>query len=197
MGYKGKRFLDITISLFLLMILFPLFLLIALVVKFFSGSPVIHHRKTIGFKGESFIMLKFRSMITGADEREEEIFRQTNGKKLFNDPRITRIGAILRKTSLDELPQFINVIKGEMSLVGPRPKPSWAIEGMSGSIKKTYFSLRPGITGLVQITNRSLSRFSSECGRLESVYLEKCSLSFDLKILLKSIPAVIFCRGAR
>lgn len=195
MGYRGKRFLDVTISLFLLIILSPLFLLIALAIRIFSGPPVIYLREMVGYKGKHFIMFKFRSMIRGADGQEKDIFLETREKKSIKDSRVTKIGAILRKTSLDELPQFINVIKGEMTLVGAtRPRFPWVVSRWSDSRRKNYTSFPPGLTGLVQVTDRSFRDFSSEVERLESEYLEKCSLWFDLRIVIKTIPVVMLGR---
>jgi len=194
-GYKGKRCLDVIVSLFFLIFLSPLFLLIGLAVKIFDGGPVIHLRRIPGLRENYFFMFKFRSMINGAEEQEEEIYRMNGGKKPTNDSRITKIGAVLRKFSLDELPQFANVLKGQMSSVGPRPMPIWRLEELSSDYRQIRFVFLPGITGLAQVTNRSSSRLSADYRRLELKYFQNCSLWLDCKILLKTIHAVISGQG--
>lgn len=194
-GCKGKRYLDVIVSLFFLIFLSPLFLLIGLAVKLFDGDPVIYQRRVLGLGENLFFMFKFCSMIDGTEEQEKEIYRMNRGEKPANNPRITKIGAILRKFSLDELPQFANVLRGQMSLVGPRPMPVWRLEELSSDHRQIRFSFLPGITGLAQITNRSLSKSSAYYRKLELKYFQNCSLWLDCKILLKTIPAVISGQG--
>jgi len=194
-GYKGKRCLDVIVSLFFLIFLSPLFFLVALAVRVFDGEPFIHRRKVLGLAEDPFFMFKFRSMIDGTEDQEEEIYRSNGGQKPINDYRVTRIGAVLRKFSLDELPQFANVLKGQMSLVGPRPMPTRVLKGLSDDHRQIRFSFLPGITGLAQITNRSLPRLSADYGKSELKYFKNCSLRLDCKILFKTIPAVISGRG--
>ncbi len=154
--------------------------------------------------GDYFFMLKFRSMFNNAEEQEEEVYRRSRGVKTFNDPRVTKIGRVIRKLSLDELPQFVNVIKGEMSLVGPRPISLEMFNGLPNQEKRIYLSLLPGITGPGQISVRSLlglpefeyERLYSEYRKSYFDYFQNCSLWLDCKILLKTIPLIISCRGA-
>lgn len=195
--YRGKKYLDIFISSFLLITLSPILLLTALSIKIFDGSPVFYKKRAVGFGGKYFLMLKFRSMIKDAEKQEEEIygiFRKA-GRRLENDPRVTRIGRIIRKLSLDELPQFINVLRGEMSLVGPRPKSLWQLKLFSNNIRAIYLSSQPGITGLSQITCRSVFN-KSLFEALEKSYFENSSFWLDCEIILKTVQSVLSCRGA-
>ena len=194
-GYKGKRSLDVILSLFFLVFLSPLFFLITLAVRVFDGGQVIHRRKVLGLAEYPFFMFKFRSMIDGTEDQEEEVYQSSGGEKPTNDSRVTKVGAVLRKFSLDELPQFANVLKGQMSLVGPRPMPAWKLEELLSNHRQIRFSFLPGITGLAQLTNRSLPKLSADYGKLELKYFQNCSLWLDCKILLKTIPAIISGRG--
>lgn len=199
-GYKGKRALDVFVAFSLLALSMPVCALIAFAIKIFSGSPVIYHREMIGLEEKPFCLLKFRSMVNGAEAKEEKVYARTGYKKPLKDSRVTGIGRLLRKTSLDELPQFINVLRDKMSLVGPRPMPEWAVKRLPEKRKQIRFSLLPGITGLAQIEIRELSRLSPEFSpnheKLEREYFQNCSLRLDCKILLKTILVVISGQGA-
>ncbi|MBI5789576.1 MAG: sugar transferase [Candidatus Schekmanbacteria bacterium] len=191
-----KRTLDIFISLILFLILLPLLFLIALLIKADLAGPVFFIQKRCGKDGKLFNMYKFRTMFADAEKKQAELAVQKNTDgpmfKMIDDPRITRFGKILRETSLDELPQLINVIKGEMSLVGPRPlimdemkfSPSW---------RNIRLKVKPGITGLWQIQGRSESPFHDWI-RYDINYVKNQSLWLDLKILFKTI-SVVFKKG--
>jgi len=193
-----KRTLDLAVASVLLLVTWPLFLVIAIAIKLESSGPVIYAPERDGANGKVFKMLKFRSMIVGADKLQEQVVEtDAKGKPVFKtirDPRITRVGRWLRRTSLDELPQLINVLKGEMSLVGPRPEQPF--------ITKTYESWQwmrlavpPGITGLWQVSGRSDLPMHLNT-RLDIHYARNFSLFLDLKILLKTILVVIRGKGA-
>jgi exopolysaccharide biosynthesis polyprenyl glycosylphosphotransferase len=193
-----KRSFDIVVSAFLLLILSPLLAVIALGVRLSSRGPIIYRSFRPGIGGEPFACLKFRTMFTDADERQQELeqFNEGSGAlfKIRLDPRVTRVGRLLRNYSLDELPQLINVLRGQMSLVGPRPLPQRDFDMLDDWHKKRYLVL-PGITGLWQISGRSELDFD-DLVRLVFLYLERWSVGLDLAILLKTIPAVFSRRGA-
>jgi lipopolysaccharide/colanic/teichoic acid biosynthesis glycosyltransferase len=203
-----KRALDIAGSLTLLLLLSPVFLIVALAVKATSPGPVIYRQPRIGRMMKPFTMLKFRSMHVNADAHAHVEFvswfingtgRDQPGKggifKLTNDRRITPIGRLLRGTSLDELPQFWNVLRGEMSLVGPRPPMPYEFEQYRPWHCRRVLEAKPGITGLWQVTGRSHTTFD-EMVRLDLRYARTCSLWNDLKILAATPAAVLSGRGA-
>ncbi len=191
MNYKRKRLFDIIFSLLFLIVFLPLIGLVAIVLRIFQGNPIIYYKEVIGLNGESFTMFKFRTMVNNADTEEIAILKRRPLKeKLDNDSRITKIGVFLRKTSIDEFPQFFNVLRGDMNLVGPRPRPKWIIDSLSKERKTIYLSFRPGITGIVQVTNRGLSSFSQEYEDLERYYYYNHSFIFDIVILFKTIFAL-------
>jgi lipopolysaccharide/colanic/teichoic acid biosynthesis glycosyltransferase len=204
-----KRSLDIVGSLALLLTLSPLLLLIAALVKLTSRGPIFFRQVRIGQRAKPFKMLKFRTMFTGVDHavHQEFVTRFINsnsqlnepGKdapfKLRNDPRITPIGRLLRKTSLDELPQLVNVLLGEMSLVGPRPPIAYEVEQYQAWHRRRVVEAKPGITGLWQVAGRSSTTFD-EMVRLDLRYARTCSLWNDVKILLATPAAVIIGKGA-
>jgi exopolysaccharide biosynthesis polyprenyl glycosylphosphotransferase len=196
--YFVKRTFDLVVSALLLVVLSPLLALIALLVRLSSRGPVIYRSFRPGIGGESFSCLKFRTMFTDADERQHELEELNEGSgalfKIRLDPRVTRIGRLLRRYSLDELPQLVNVMRGQMSLVGPRPLPQRDFDQLEDWHKKRYLVL-PGITGLWQISGRSELDFD-DLVRLDFLYLERWSVGLDLAILLKTIPAVCSRRGA-
>jgi exopolysaccharide production protein ExoY len=202
-GRMLKRAFDIIGALMLLLILAPLFPLLALAVRL-DGGPALYGHRRIGCNDRSFKCLKFRTMAADADrmlaqhlaENPRAAAEWARNRKLANDPRITRIGAILRKTSLDELPQLINVLRGEMSLVGPRPVVDDELEehyGPAGRI--AYSAMRPGITGLWQISGRSDTTYRERV-TLDITYGSNWSFLLDVKILLMTVPAVLMRRGA-
>jgi len=193
-----KRSFDLVVSALLVLFLSPLLVLIALAVKLTSRGPVLYRSMRPGIGGAPFGCLKFRTMEADADTRQAELEdRNELGGALFkirDDPRITRVGRLLRRFSLDELPQLFNVLRGQMSLVGPRPLPERDYERLSDWHRKRYLVL-PGITGLWQVSGRSELDFD-ELVRLDFLYLERWSVFLDLSILLKTIPAVLRSRGA-
>jgi exopolysaccharide biosynthesis polyprenyl glycosylphosphotransferase len=193
-----KRSFDIVVSALLLLVLSPLLALIALGVRLSSRGPIIYRSFRPGIGGEPFACLKFRTMFTDADERQKDLesLNEVSGPifKIRLDPRVTRVGRVLRRYSLDELPQLINVLRGQMSLVGPRPLPQRDFDMLDEWHKKRYLVL-PGLTGLWQISGRSELDFD-DLVRLDFLYLERWSVGLDLAILLKTIPAVISRRGA-
>jgi len=195
----AKRFLDITVSLVALILISPLLILVAILIRLESKGSVIFQQTRIGLNGVPFTMLKFRSMSCDAQSQRAALEQNNEMSsyvtfKIKRDPRITRIGALIRKTSIDELPQLINVIKGDMSLVGPRPPLSSEVNKYSRA-DRSRLAVVPGITCLWQISGRSEIPFEQQV-KLDIQYIEKQSMWFDLFILLKTIPAVIKARGA-
>ena len=211
LGSATKRLIDFLGSLFLLAIFSPVFLVIAAAIKLTSRGTVFFRQKRIGEHGIPFTFLKFRSMFTDNDASEhKEYVRQLiagqaekksangNGKdvfKLTNDPRITPVGRILRRASLDELPQLINVLRGEMSLVGPRPPLPYEVEAYATWHRRRVLEAKPGITGLWQVHGRSRVEFD-DMVRLDLRYARNCSPWLDMKILLQTPKAVIGGDGA-
>lgn len=180
-----KRFLDLFISFICLIILFPLFIILALLVKLTSKGPVFFKQERIGLHGKVFKMLKFRSMCVGAEQQEGGVY---SGK---GDKRVTKIGRALRATSLDELPQLINILKGDMSIIGPRPPLTyhpWKYEEYTEEQKK-MFDVRPGITGWAQINGRKQVEWHKRI-ELNVWYVEHMSFGLDLKIFFKTIGKV-------
>jgi exopolysaccharide biosynthesis polyprenyl glycosylphosphotransferase len=193
-----KRTFDLIGAGLLLVLLSPLLLTIAIAVRVSSRGPVLFRSTRRGIGQRPFPCLKFRTMHTDAEERQAELeeLNEATGAlfKIRQDPRLTRVGGLLRRFSLDELPQLINVVRGEMSLVGPRPLPQRDYEMLEDWHRKRYLVL-PGITGLWQVSGRSELDFD-DLVHLDFIYLEHWSLALDLTILLKTIPAVILRRGA-
>ncbi|CAA9450566.1 MAG: Undecaprenyl-phosphate glycophosphotransferase [uncultured Rubrobacteraceae bacterium] len=193
-----KRLLDVTGSLLGLTLLSPLLLSVALAVKLTSPGPVLFRQKRIGADEKVFICYMFRSMYEDAEARQEELERMNEADgavfKIKNDPRITPVGRFIRRWSIDELPQLINVLKGEMSLVGPRPLPLRDFERMSEMHKRRLAAI-PGMSGYWQISGRSNLSFE-DMVRLDLYYIENWSLSFDIKIILKTLGAVLKREGA-
>jgi exopolysaccharide biosynthesis polyprenyl glycosylphosphotransferase len=193
-----KRSFDMVVASLLILVVAPLMLLSALAIKLSSRGPVIYRSMRPGIGGTAFACLKFRTMYTDADERQAEL-EAANEKggvlfKIRNDPRVTPVGRFLRRWSIDELPQLFNVLRREMSLVGPRPLPQRDYDRLEDWHRKRNLVL-PGITGLWQVSGRSELDFD-ELVRLDFLYLERWSVFLDLTILLKTIPAVIRARGA-
>jgi len=193
-----KRAADIILSLFGIIIISPILLIVALLIKLDSKGPVFIHQKRIGKNGAPFHMHKFRSMVNNAEELKEQLekYNEADGPafKMKNDPRITRVGRFIRKFSIDELPQLFNVLKGEMSLIGPRPPLPNEVEQYS-DFQWRRLDIRPGITGLWQVSGRSDITFD-EWVKLDLYYIEKWSISLELKILIKTIPVVLKGEGA-
>ena len=193
-----KRTFDIIGSTFLLALLSPLFIAITLAVRLTSRGPILFRSMRRGIAQRPFACLKFRTMHTDAEERQADLeeLNEASGAlfKIRDDPRLTTVGRLLRRFSLDELPQLINVLRGEMSLVGPRPLPERDYAMLEDWHRKRYLVL-PGITGLWQVSGRSELDFD-DLVHLDFIYLERWSLALDLTILLKTIPAVVSRRGA-
>jgi len=193
-----RRILDFTISAVLIVGLCPLLLLIALFIRLGSPGPVFYRQIRCGLNGRKFWFYKFRSMVQGAEEMKGNlaVHNVMNGPvfKMENDPRITWVGRILRETSLDELPQLFNVLRGEMSLVGPRPPLPEEVAQYQGW-QRRRLSMKPGITGLWQVSGRNLVDFDKWM-KLDLEYIDNWSLWLDVKILLRTIPAVLFRKGA-
>jgi exopolysaccharide biosynthesis polyprenyl glycosylphosphotransferase len=202
-----KKLIDIAGSLSALVFLSPIFLIIAAAVKLTSDGPVFFKQERMGLNGKIFTFLKFRSMYTNSDHTRHKDYitkfigeGKDNGNtpgvyKLSNDPRITPIGGFLRKTSLDELPQFINVLRGDMSLVGPRPPIPYECELYDIWHRRRMLSVKPGITGLWQVSGRSSTTFD-EMVRLDLKYINCWSLWLDIKLLLKTPFVVLTGKGA-
>lgn len=193
-----KRATDLAITAIVGVLLLPLLALIALAIRLDSAGPIIYRQSRIGKNGQPFTCHKFRSMVSDADELRNTIAKLNEATgplfKVRNDPRQTRVGRFLRRYSLDELPQLYNVLRGEMSLIGPRPNLPYEVEQYQEWHKKRL-GVSPGITGLWQVSGRSDLTFD-EMVLLDIYYVENWSLALDLHILLRSFPAVIQARGA-
>lgn len=191
---KAKRVLDITVSLSLLALLWPVMLLAALAIKLDSSGPILFKQARLGLRGRAFDMMKFRTMVVGAEQI---------GTGLYNfedDPRVTRVGRILRIASIDELPQLFNVLSGTMSLVGPRPPVTYEL-GDLGELewrKKRRFVVRPGVTGLAQINGRNELSWDQKIAHdLEYIEkLRKYGILLDIYILLRTIIRVLRMDGS-
>jgi exopolysaccharide biosynthesis polyprenyl glycosylphosphotransferase len=194
-----KRCFDVVVASAALLALLPLFVTVALAIKLTSNGPVFFVQQRMGWHKRVFRLFKFRTMVVDAEARMKEIehLNEKEGPifKIKNDPRITPLGRFLRKTSLDELPQLINVILGDMSLVGPRPLSMRDALGMSEAWQKRRFSVKPGITGLWQVSGRSDLSFERWM-QLDLEYIDRWSLALDFRILLRTIPAVLSGHGA-
>jgi lipopolysaccharide/colanic/teichoic acid biosynthesis glycosyltransferase len=198
-GYlAAKRGLDIALCVPGLLALSPLFLFTALAIKIESPGPILFRQLRVGRAGRPFYCLKFRSMSADAESRKADLahLNEVDGPvfKIKHDPRITRVGRILRKYSLDELPQLINVVRGEMTLVGPRPPLPREVEQYDDWMLRRL-DVAPGITCLWQISGRSDTNFE-QWMRLDMEYIETRCFVKDVSILLRTIPAVLFGRGA-
>lgn len=197
----GKQFVDTVGAAVLILLASPVMALAALAVRLTSPGPVIFRQQRSGLNGRPFTMYKFRTMVTDAEQRKQELaaFNEMSGPvfKLSNDPRITRVGHWLRKFSLDEFPQLFNVLRGEMSLVGPRPLPVDETRRFDDFAHRRRLSVKPGLTCLWQISGRSDLRDFKEWVRLDLEYIDNWSLWLDLKILLRTVPVVIRGSGAK
>lgn len=196
-----KSLMDRAGALILLILCSWLLVLIALAIRLTSPGPAIFSQRRAGKNGRPFVMYKFRSMHTNAEMVQSELvrFNLMSGPvfKVENDPRITPLGRILRKTSLDELPQLWNVLRGQMSLVGPRPLPLYEVEKFDSPAQRRRLSMKPGLTCLWQVSGRSSVTSFEEWVRLDLRYIDEWSLWLDLRILLKTIPVVLFGSGAK
>ena len=194
-----KRSIDVAVSAALLLTLAPLFVAVMLLIKLDSAGSVFFAQERVGFNKRRFRMLKFRTMVAEADQQQDvlEHLNEAEGPvfKIKNDPRVTWVGKFLRRFSIDELPQLLNVFKGDMSLVGPRPLPVRDVERIDVQWHRRRFSIKPGITCLWQVNGRSNIAFD-EWVRLDLEYIDRWSLGLDIKILMKTIPAVFRGSGA-
>ena len=198
-SYALKRFFDIVLSVLMLVALSPLFIVIATVIKMTSRGPVFFIQERVGYYGRSFMFYKFRSMYVDAEERKRALMERNESKdgvifKMKNDPRITPFGRILRKTSMDELPQLLNVLLGDMSLVGPRPPLPSEVRQYSLEDRKRL-NIKPGITCIWQVSGRSDIPFKKQV-ELDKEYIQSQSLWKDLLVLLRTIPAILSGKGA-
>lgn len=197
--YLGtKRAIDLALGLLLMALLMPVMLAAAVAIKCTSRGPILFRQKRAGLRGKPFVMYKFRSMMAGADRQRPDLDARNEADgpvfKLRRDPRLTRVGRFLRRTSIDELPQLFNVLRGEMSLVGPRPLPLDEVR-MDSLGERYRLNVPPGLTCLWQISGRCELPYH-EWMQLDLLYVQHRGLLFDLDILLKTIPAVLSCRGA-
>jgi len=197
----AKRFMDIGGALLLLSILGLPMLLVAWIIKLTSPGPALFRQQRSGLNGRAFTMLKFRSMVTDAEQRKQELalLNEMSGPvfKVTNDPRVTPVGRFLRKWSIDELPQLVNVLRGEMSLVGPRPLPVAEVARFDDLAHRRRLSVRPGLTCLWQISGRNDVTDFRDWVRLDLEYIDNWSLWLDLKILVWTIPVVLSAAGAK
>ena len=166
-----------------------------------SPGPLFFSQVRVGKNGRRFKIYKFRSMYMDAEERKKELMSQNEMEglmfKMENDPRVTKVGKFIRKTSIDELPQFWNILKGEMSLTGPRPLPVYETEAFTSDAHRRRLSVLPGVTGYWQIAGRSNIKEFEKLVELDMYYIDHWSLWLDVKLLLKTVPAVLFARGAK
>lgn len=201
-GGPTKRFFDLLLSAALLLLLAPLLFLLALAVKVQDGGPALFTQQRVGYRGRMFGCLKFRSMVVDAEARMQSLLcadpeaarEWAEKQKLTRDPRVTPVGMVLRATSADELPQLINVLLGEMSIVGPRPMLEDQIDQYGPAIAR-YCAARPGITGLWQVSGRSETTFRRRA-ELDQVYLRNWNLLTDLVLLTRTVGVVARKRGA-
>jgi exopolysaccharide biosynthesis polyprenyl glycosylphosphotransferase len=203
-----KRGMDVAVSVMILLLTWPIWIVLAALIKLESRGPVFLRQERVGMDGKMFLMLKFRSMKEGADDaiHRELMMRMINGEdvnqgtpdrplygKVKDDPRLTRIGGWMRRYSLDELPQVINVLKGQMSIVGPRPPLPYEVKHYK-DWHRARFHVKPGITGLWQVSGRNRLHFE-DMVRLDIFYIENWSPWLDLKIIFKTIPVILRGEG--
>ena len=199
LSYMIKRLADFTLALVALIFLSPLLILVGIIVKLTSEGPIIFSQTRVGKFGKHFRMYKFRSMYKNAEKQKDELMKQGRSNddlrfKDAHDPRITPFGRIIRKTSIDELPQLVNILLGDMSLVGPRPPTPDEVKNYKLDYRKR-FNATPGLTGLWQVSGRSDIQ-TPEQMELDKKYIASRSVLFDIYIILKTIPAIIAGKGA-
>ena len=201
-GGMAKRGLDVTLAVLGLLLLAPLILALVIVLKLTDSGPLLYGHRRVGFGGREFRCWKFRTMVVNGDAVLEQYLRKHPAKaalwyeqrKLVDDPRVTPLGAVLRKLSLDELPQLLNVLTGEMSLVGPRPVVRAELDHYASSTRH-YLAARPGLSGLWQISGRSNTTYMERV-QMDRFYVMKWNPWMDLRIIFMTIPAVALSRGA-
>ena len=194
-----KRFMDVILATIALVVLSPIFLIIAIAIKIESTGPVLFKHARIGKNGKIIKLYKFRSMVINAEEliksfTPEQMKEYKENYKLTNDPRITKIGKFLRKTSLDELPQLFNIIKGDLSIIGPRPVVTDELKKYGTNTEK-FLSVTPGLTGYWAANGRSCTSYEQRM-QMELYYIDNLSLKMDIKVFFKTIEAVIKGEGA-
>jgi exopolysaccharide biosynthesis polyprenyl glycosylphosphotransferase len=198
-AYLVKRMFDIAVSAVLLMLLLPVFFAVAVAIRLEDPGPILFRQTRVGRWGSLFTMWKFRSMYTDAEERKKELMAQNEMAggvifKMKDDPRVTKVGRLIRKTSIDELPQLWNVLKGDMSLVGPRPPVPQEVDEYSLADRRRL-EVIPGITCIWQVSGRSDIPFDQQV-ELDVQYIQSQSFWTDIKILFKTVPALLFGTGA-
>lgn len=196
----GKRIFDVVVSLFLLLCLGPFLILFSIAILLFSGRPILFKQERTGKHNKPFMIWKFRTMEPSCDSKKNHSYYWENGVPndfIFKTPstqRITRIGKIYRKLSIDELPQLINVLRGDMSLVGPRPEIT-EITQLYSRYQSMRLRVKPGITGYAQVNGRSINSHGMKI-EFDHFYIDNCSFTFDMKIIAKTIGLVIKGKGA-
>jgi exopolysaccharide production protein ExoY len=201
-GLNSKRMADIVLALFGIVLLAPLLIICYLVTVLSSPGPALFRHRRVGFNGKYFDCLKFRTMVTDAPERLRHLLETDPDaaaewaitRKLRRDPRVTPVGALFRKSSLDELPQLFNVLRGDMSIVGPRPVTDEELERYASSMG-AYLACRPGITGLWQVSGRSTTTYDKRVA-CDAFYAHNWSMALDVKILLVTLPALLESENA-
>ncbi|MFT6794789.1 MAG: exopolysaccharide biosynthesis polyprenyl glycosylphosphotransferase, partial [Rubritalea sp.] len=199
----GKSLMDRVGALVMIIVSFPFWIIAYIGIKIASPGPVFFKQDRAGKYGKSFVMWKFRTMVMGAEAKLAEVKAQQGNEmdgpvfKLNDDPRVFKFARLLRKLSIDELPQLINVLLGDMSLVGPRPLPVYEVEEFSKSTYRRRMSVKPGITCTWQVSGRNSITNFDDWIELDLEYIDNWSLWYDIKILLKTIPAVLFGSGAK
>ena len=196
-GTTAKRCIDIVLAISGIVLLAPLLIICFVATMITSPGPALFRHKRVGFNGKHFDCLKFRTMVTDAPERLQRLLKSdplaasewAANRKLKDDPRVTAIGAILRKSSLDELPQLFNVLKGEMSIVGPRPVTDEELQRYTTSMG-AYLACRPGITGLWQVSGRSSTTYDKRVA-CDAFYARNWSMALDAKIVIVTIPSLL------
>lgn len=197
-NFYFKRIVDLAVSILILSAIWPLLATFALLIKLDSPGPVFYQHKRMGYRGKTFNFFKYRTMVANADKLLEQFKNKSERKgpvfKMSNDPRVTRLGKFLRRYSLDEFPQLLNVLRGEMSLVGPRPQVLWEASAYDDWAKRRLRVL-PGMTGLWQVSGRASLSYT-EMIELDIFYIENWTLGMDIEILFKTIPAIFSKKGA-
>jgi exopolysaccharide production protein ExoY len=202
-GLTSKRLVDLTLALSGIALLAPLLIICFLATVLTSPGPALFRHRRVGFNGRHFDCLKFRTMVADAPERLRQLLERdplaaaewATNHKLRSDPRVTLIGDILRKSSLDELPQLFNVLRGDMSIVGPRPVTDEELVKHYSSSKGSYLACRPGITGLWQVSGRSTTTYGKRVA-CDTYYARNWSMPMDAKILVVTIPSLLLSDGA-
>ena len=194
----AKRTLDVVISGVLLVLLAPVFVLVTVAIRLSNPGPIFFVQRRIGWRCAEFDMYKFRTMVDGAERQEKRLLQAQPDRTFFkiqDDPRITRLGRLLRRSSIDELPQLLNVIRGDMSLVGPRPLLPSDLHRFPRAGVMRRFAMKPGISGLWQVSGRSLLPDADRI-RLDVDYVDNWSFRRDLALLARTVPVVVTAKGA-